>query len=200
MKRLASGLIIIASVLGAHPAAAQVAWDSPFLLPPRAPNGVGLFLADVPGGNLGVLGMWRSSSYGFGLRAGIADAIDNNVAIYGGIDFAGSLTRSTEEFPLDIDWVGGIGMGVEHGALVSAPLGLTIGHQFEGNGVGFLPYLTPRVVLDGCLDCRDRNEDSDVNLVFAVDVGLDLRVTRKLIVRFGASLGDRDGVAIGFFF
>ena len=54
-------------------AAGQIGWDSPLLLPPNAPDAVGVYLVDVAGGDLGVLGMWRSPVWDFGLRGGIAE-------------------------------------------------------------------------------------------------------------------------------
>ena len=193
--------LAVAAVLAPGAAAGQIAWDSPLLLPPRAQPGFGIFLVDVHGGDLGVMGLWRSPSWNFGVRGGIAEARGDDIGVYGGIDFEGALTRATEEFPLDIDWVFGVGVGVAEGALTSLPLGLTVGHQFEGDGVGFLPYVTPRVVLDACLDCgRGNDDDDDISLDFAVDLGLDLRLTRAFVIRFGATLGDREGVAIGLIF
>jgi hypothetical protein len=182
-------------------AAGQIAWDSPMLLPPNPPDGLGLYLVDVEGGDLGVLGTWRSPARSLGLRLGIADGYGNNLGVYGGFDMVGNLTRSTEEFPIDIDWVFGAGLGIVDGALISIPLGLSLGHAFENEGVGFVPYLSPRVVLDACIDCGPyRRSNDDVRLDFAVDLGLDLRVSRSLLVRFGASLGDREAVAIGLGF
>lgn len=193
--------LLMAAVLVPGAASAQIAWDSPLLLPPRAEPGFGIFLADVAGGDLGVLALWRSPAWNFGLRGGLAEGPGNDLGVFAGIDFAGALTRSTEEFPLDIDWVFGAGLGVTEGALVSLPLGLTIGHQFQGDDVGFLPYVTPRVVLDACIDCgRGREDDDDVSLDFAADVGLDMRLTSAFLIRFGATLGDREGVAIGLVF
>jgi hypothetical protein len=200
MKIRRTFILLAAIALAPAAGSAQIAWDSPWLLPPRAADGLGVFLIDAAGGELGVLGMWRSPSYNFGIRAGLAEAAGNDLGVFGGLDFSGELTRSTQEFPLDIDWLVGIGVGVVNGALISAPLGLTLGHQFEGNGVGFLPFISPRVVLDACLDCGRRADDNDLNLDFAADIGLDLRVARSFIVRFGATLGDREGVAIGLFF
>jgi len=182
-------------------AAGQIAWDSPMLLPPNPPDGLGLYLVDVYRGDLGVLGTWRSSSRSLGLRAGIANGPGDDLGVYGGFDVVGNLTRSTEEFPLDIDWVFGGGIGIVHGALISFPLGLSLGHAFENEGVGFVPYLTPRVVLDACVDCgRYRPSNDDVTLNFTVDLGLDLRLSSSLLIRFGASLGDREAVAIGLGF
>jgi hypothetical protein len=182
-------------------AAGQIAWDSPMLLPPNPPDGLGVYLVDVAGGDLGVLGTWRSPARTFGLRAGIAEGQGNDLGVYGGFDLVGNLTRATDEFPIDIDWVFGAGMGVVNGALISVPLGLSLGHSFENEGVGFVPYLTPRVVLDACIDCGPyRRSNDDVSLDFAVDLGLDLRVSRSFLIRFGATLGDREAVAIGLAF
>jgi hypothetical protein len=193
--------VVLVAALIPCGAAAQVAWDSPFLLPPRAPQGFGIFLVDVWRGDLGVLGMWRSPQWNFGIRGGLAEAHDDDLGIFGGVDFSGVLTRSSDEFPLDIDWVFGAGLGIADGVLISLPLGLTLGHEFEGDGVMFLPYITPRVVLDACLDCGGRrDDDSDLSLDFAVDLGLDLRLTRAFLIRFGATLGDRDGVGVGVVF
>jgi hypothetical protein len=199
-KLIRTGLAVAALAFSPLRAAAQIPWDSPWLLPPNAEDGFGLFLIDVAGGDLGVMGMFRSPSYNFGIRAGIAEARGDDLGVFGGLDFNGDLTRSTTEFPLDIDWLVGIGVGIVNGALISAPLGLTLGHEFQGDGIGFVPFLSPRVVLDACLDCDDRNDDNDLNLDFAADIGLDLKVTRSFLIRFGATLGDREGVGIGIFF
>ncbi|MCI0434047.1 MAG: hypothetical protein L0271_10500 [Gemmatimonadetes bacterium] len=200
MRKWFAAVVVIAGLVPVR-AAAQIAWDSPMLLPPGSPVGFSVFLVDVHGGDLGVMGLWRSPSWNFGLRVGIAEGPGDDIGVYGGIDFAGRMTRATDEFPLDIDWVFGAGIGAtDGGALVSLPLGLTAGHDFEGDGVGFLPYVTPRVILDACLDCGRRGDNDDVSLDFAADIGLDLRVSRRLTIRFGATLGDRDGVAVGLMF
>ncbi len=181
------------------PAAAQgqVAWDSPFLTPPRAPSGFGLYLIDPAGGDLGVMAAWRSPSLNFGIRGGIAE--DNtpgdDLAFFGGVDFDGAITRATADFPLDVDWVAGIGLGIGDDALISVPVGLSLGHAFRGDGVVFTPYVTPRVVLDAFIGDGDGSDDVDLDLAF--DLGLDLRFTRTFGVRFGATLGDREAVAIG---
>lgn len=200
MRKLTVGALF--AILLALPGAgrAQIAWDSPYLTPPRAQDGLGLFLVDIPGGDLGVLGTWRSPSYNFGIRAGLAETRGNDLGVFGGIDFLGQLTRSTEEFPLDIDWLLGVGMGITDGILLSAPAGLTLGHDFSGDGVGFTPFISPRVILDACLDCDERSDDNDLSLDFAVDIGLDIRLTSSVAVRFGATLGDREGVGIGLVF
>jgi hypothetical protein len=56
------------------------------------------------------------------------------------------------------------------------------------------------VILDACLDCDGRGDDNDLRLDFAVDIGLDIRLTSSVAIRFGATLGDREGVGIGLLF
>ena len=181
-------------------AAAQIAWDAPYLVPPAAPPGFGLYLMDVHGGGLGVMGAWRSRTGSYGLRAGIAEARGDDIGAFGGVDFSGRITRANSDFPLDVDWVFGAGLGGADWVRVSVPLGLTLGHTFRGDGATFIPYITPRIILDAAFD-RGPDDDTDTDLGLAVDLGLDLRFPRTgFIVRFGASLGDRDAVAIGVVF
>jgi hypothetical protein len=75
-----------------------------------------------------------------------------------------------------------------------------VGHRFTGDGVTFLPYVTPRVVLDAFLGDEGEGNDDDLDLELAVDLGLDLRLTPQFLIRFGGTIGDRDGVAIGLVF
>jgi hypothetical protein len=199
MRRIALGLAVGLALLVPALAQAQMAWDSPMLMPPRQPDGFGVYLADVHAGGLGVLLGWRAPGWNFGVRGGIADARRDDIGALGGIDVSGSLTRATADFPLDIDWVFGAGIGIDRGARISLPLGLSIGHEFRGDGVTFQPYGTPRVVLDAFLG-GDRGRRDDVRLGFAVDLGLDLRFTQAFLVRFGATIGDREAVAIGLAF
>ena len=197
-------LAVVAVLLPGY-AHAQVAWDSPMLMPPGAPPGFGLYLMDVHGGGIGVMGHWRSPTWNFGIRGGLAEdsGPDDDLAIFGGIDFDGALTRASDEFPLDVDWVLGAGLGVGgDGVVLSVPLGLSSGHSFTGDGVVFTPYVTPRVVFDAAFDDddeEDRDEDN-TTLDLAIDLGLDLRFSPSFTVRFGATLGDREAVAIGLVF
>ncbi len=184
-------------------AQAQIAWDTPLLVAPREVPGWGLYLADVYGGGIGVIGTWRAPQWSFGLRGGIAESADDDVGALFGIDFGGDIVRESPSFPLDVDWVLGGGIGVGDGARLSVPLGLVAGHTFPAEGATFTPYVSPRVVLD-VLFGRDvpgnGEDDTDADLDLAVDLGLDLRFTNDFMIRFGGTLGDRDGVAIGIVF
>lgn len=189
--------LIIAGIVGlafAAPASAQVAWESPLLTPPRNDLGVGIYLMETTGG-VGVMGNWRSAQApaGLGFRVGIADT-PGSIAAFGGVDVQGILTRGGDEFPLAVDWVLGAGASVGENLSLSFPAALTVGHSFQGEGVRFAPFATPRVVLDAHF-----GRDETLDLDFAADIGLDVQFAPTWLVRFGASLG-RDAIAIGVIF
>jgi hypothetical protein len=204
MKKLClMALLVIGLVLPAR-ANAQAAWDAPLLLPPRPQPGLGIFLADVHGGGLGVLGTWRSTTWNYGLRFGLAEGSgDEDLTVFGGVDYMGPINTASSDFPLDIDWVLGAGAGIGDGVRFSIPLGLTFGFSFQGEDARFVPYFTPRVIVDAV--SGNDNRDSDMDLDLAVDLGLDLRLLRGgplagKSIRFGATLGDRDALAVGIVF
>ena len=195
---LAAGLVLPAAV------SAQAAWDSPLLLPPRPQPGLGIYLADMEAGGLGVLGTWRSATWNYGLRFGIAEGRgDEDLAVFGGVDYMGAINTASSDFPLDVDWVLGAGAGIGDGVRLSLPAGLSLGYSFQGEDARFIPFITPRVIMDATFGSDER--DSELDLGLAVDVGLDLRLLRGgafagRSIRFAASLGDRDALALGVVF
>lgn len=205
MKKLWSVILFAITLAVPSVAHAQAAWDSPLLLPPRPQPGIGIFLADMDGAGLALLGTWRSATWDYGLRFGLAEGSgDDDLSIFGGVDFMGMINSASTDFPLDVDWVLGAGAGIGDGLRISAPAGLTLGIAFQSEGARFIPYLTPRVVLDAFLGGGD--DDDDLDLDFALDLGLDVRLMSGAgalagkSIRFGASLGDRDAIAIGLVF
>ena len=204
MRRICLTVLVAAGLAMPGLASAQAAWDAPLLLPPRPQPGLGLFLADMAGGGLGILGTWRSTTWDYGLRFGIAEGSgDEDLTVFGGADFMGLINTATSDFPLDIDWVVGAGAGIGDGVLISVPAGLTLGVSFQGEDARFIPYATPRVILDAAFGNDQR--DSELDLGIAVDLGLDLRLMRGgplagKSIRFGASIGDHDALAVGIVF
>jgi len=192
---LLSGLLLLA----AAPASAQIAWDAPWLVPPGPAAGMGLYLMDAYGGGLGFLGTWRSPTRQYGLRAGLADTPQDDLGGFGGIDFSGRVSRASYDFPLDVDWVFGAGIGVGSRVRLSVPFGLNLGHTFVSEDATFTPYLTPRLVLDAAF-AGGRREHTNSDLDFVADIGLDVRLPRtRFLLRFGGTLG-RDAVAFGIVF
>lgn len=181
---------------------AQVAWDSPQLISPATPAGLGIHLVEAhPGDGLGVLLTWRGSPApgGVGFRLGLAEDTRDNLAVFGGADFSGMFYRHTQDFPLDVLWATGVGVGVGDYAIISVPFGVALGRSLDADGVIFTPYFSPRIFLDAFLGDRNPRRDS-LDLGFALDLGADVAFGRSFTLRFAASLGDRETLAIGMAF
>lgn len=192
--------VLVALVLGvAASAEGQVAWDSPMLASPRQIPGLGIHLMSPAGGDLGVMGTWRARTGNIGLRFGLADDghPDNNLAVFGGVDVQDMIAPASADFPLDVAWTAGVGLGAgSDGALVSVPLGISLGRALRSSTATFTPYVTPRVVLDAFFG----DGDSNLDLNLAIDLGVDLTFQPGWSVRFGGTFADRDAVSIGAVF
>lgn len=194
----ASWLAFLALAPGAR---GQVGWDSPMFAPPVNPVGWGVYLVDPsPGRGLGILATWRGQQGpgSLGLRVGIAEDRTEDLTLFGGVDLSGSLHRASEEFPLHLVWVTGAGLGIGRHALISFPLGVSLGRDFDAEGVWFNPYLTPRIVLDAWLGQHRRRNALELSL--ALDFGIDLAVDPSWAMRFGATLGERSAIGLGVSF
>jgi hypothetical protein len=195
MRSVLMGLVVGTFFLTAVPTQGQVAWESPLLLPPGSSPAWGIYLVDPsPGSGIGALATWRGQSP-LGFRIGLAEGFRDELAVYGGIDASGSLVRASEDFPLDVDWVTGAGIGVGEATMVSFPFGLSLGRTLTGDGVVFLPYVTPRVMLDAWFGSDRPRSGARLNL--GADIGMDLSFTPGWAIRFGATFGDRNALAIG---
>ena len=177
-------------------AAGQVAWDAPSMMRPGSPAGLSVFLMDVhPGGGLGGLATWRASPapVGLGFRAGLAEGpgTDDVSALFG-VDVSGSIAGSGGPGTPRLLWWTGAGAGLGDDLLVSFPLGLVAGWQAQEEGVSFAPYVGAHLVLDVRTGAGD-----GLDLDAAMDLGLDLTFDRSFMVRFGATLGAREALAVG---
>ncbi len=190
-----SFVTILFLVLLATPVSGQVAFDGPPLIGPASPNGLAIYLANSdPGDGLGALVTWRQSRGGInvGYRVLVGEGVGSDLALGGGIDVSGVLSRGLEDSEIDVLWWTGVGAGIGNDVMVSVPLGIVAGWTGEGDDVVFSPYLGGHIVLD--FTSIDGDE-----LVFdaSLDVGMDLELTSGWVVRFGLSLGGRDAMAFG---
>src|SRR5262245_60319044 len=124
MKKLT--LIVGLLLVSASSVSAQVRWDSPFLTPPRPQPGVTAFMIDVAGGGLGGMITWIPTQTSWGLRFGLADEPGDEIGVFGGGDVSGAITRANRDFPFDMDWVFGLGLGISDFVVLSVPVGLTL--------------------------------------------------------------------------
>ena len=200
---------LLAVTAGARPAAAQIAWETPMLIGPGAPAGFGIFVMEPwPGDEIAVMGTYRTEPVpvGLGFRVGLGEGYRDDLAVFGGVDVSGFLTRTGGEVPIEILWFTGGGLGIGEDILLSFPLGLSLGANLQSEDVIFRPYVAPRVVLDAWFDDDDgdgpgRGDDEDLDLDLAVDLGLDLAFDPTWLIRFAATLGDdREALLIGLAF
>lgn len=201
MRTLAAavGLVLAPSA----PLRGQMAWDAPMLVAPESVDGAGLYLMEGwPGEGVGALLTWRQyRSFGnLGFRVGLGEGVRDDLAVFGGLDYAAPWIRATQDFPLDIAWFLGGGLGVGPDVLLSFPLGVSIGRVIHLEDVGFIPYVAPRLDLDAWLGDDVAGRDDDLDLRATVDLGTDILLNEQFTLRFGASVGDRDALAIGLVF
>jgi hypothetical protein len=176
-------------------AVGQVAWEAPPLIRSGAPSGLSIFLTSAdPGDGLGVVAGWRAAAApdGVGFRVGVAEEPGGDVAALFGVDFSGALATPSGPGAPSVMWWTGAGVGVGTDFLASFPLGFTVGWTARDQGVSFMPYLGGHVVLDVFSGPGD-----DLDLDGALDLGLDLGFPSGFMIRFGASVGGRDALAIG---
>jgi hypothetical protein len=188
-------------------ATAQVAWDAPLLSPPHAQAGIGLYLVETAGGDIGAMTAWRKghAPHNLGWRVGIAEGPEGRLNAYAGADVSGIWHRASADLPLDVAWIAGFGAAAGDYFLLSIPFGVTAGRTLLGDtGVRFTPYFSPRLIVDATLG-RDAGEgeggDPDgVELDLTLDLGFDISFPSRWALRFGATIGDRDGLALGVVF
>jgi hypothetical protein len=202
---LVTGLTLAVSV--GRPVEGQLAWESATLFSPGGPPGFGIHLLEPwPSSEIGVMGTYRSAPVpsGLGFRLGVGEGpgpADDDLAIFGGVDLGGPVVRATGEVPIDVLWMAGAGASIGDDFVLTFPLGLSVGARLDADGAAFVPYTVPRVVLDACFGgdpipafC---GPGDDLDLDLAVDVGVDILFDPRWVIRFAATLGDREAILIG---
>ena len=193
MPRTLTAAVMIAAL--AVPASAQIKWDSPPLISPVVPAGLSVFVLNAASGDLGALATLRQTAgpVGIGYRAAIAEEDGSgDIAFAGGVDISGFLSRAVEGSEIDVIWWSGAGLGFGNETLFSAPVGIILGWSGSGTDVILSPYAGGHVTLDISTD--DMNK---VHFDGSVDLGLDVVLASGWMVRFGATIGDRDALALG---
>lgn len=178
-------------------------YDTPAFQTPYGESGLGLYLVfqnEVD--DIGVMGTWRQAGddLDLGLRGGLLDA-GGSVGIFGGVDLSNELVRATEDFPLDVAWVSGIGLGVVPDfdfSTVRVPLGATFGREIEAEDVVILPYFYPRLALDFLFLDDPPGDQTDLHL--DVDLGADLDFGQDWRLRFAFTLGHSEAIGLGLSF
>ena len=183
---------------------AQIPWESTMLLSPSSPAGVSAHLIRFDysvENSLGALITYRpvTGAGGVGYRLAIAEGnVVRSMAVAGGMDFSGLLLSNEADFPVDVMWFAGLGAGVSDYMTLAAPFGLAFGRPVVGRAGWFNPYVSARGVLETAFG-DGAPPGSDATLGVAVDVGADLALgsSQSVVLRLGASLGDRQTLVIG---
>jgi hypothetical protein len=177
----------------AAPAAGQ-AWDAPSFFAPGAANSLGVYFVDPDRSDPGLVAIWRQgdSSFDLGARVGLLDFSDPLFLV--GAEASGAILRAGRDLPLDADWTIGIGATFDDDAtLFRIPVGLAVGGAIDAGSVALYPYVHPRIALETF--AVDDESETDFNVL--ADLGLDLRLGRAWLLRFGVTFGDYDALGIG---
>jgi hypothetical protein len=203
IKRTLLSMLTI-TALFATQATAQVGWDAPTFFSPRPMDDVGIYAfktnANALNDPTGLKLIWRQSgNINLGVHAGTGDLDDIGDAILLGAELYGPLTGMAGSTGLVMSW--GIGAGAVFGDSyidLSIPAGVSIGLNLGSGGVSILPYVHPRVSFDvSSFDDAVGNEHTDTNVGLEVDLGVDVNLGQRLILRGGASFGDREAYGAG---
>ncbi|KPJ83355.1 MAG: hypothetical protein AMS19_04760 [Gemmatimonas sp. SG8_23] len=198
----AAVLAIGLSLSAPAPVTAQLVWDTPRLIGPESPRGLGVYwmrAGALPEDGDAVFGTWTLPGFdgALAIRGGGGRGAGGEVAGFGGLDARAPLARHTEGQPLDLEWTGGLGVGVGEYVLVSVPVGVSAGRSWSSGSVWLAPY----VYLGLALDYRagDAAPDDEFDVQGSAGIGLDLALdrARRFVIRASAALADRQAVAVG---
>lgn len=200
---LLAALLAFGSIpLPATPASAQLAPDTPRLVSPNGPGGLGVYwlrAATLPEDGDGILVTWAPAALpdGVRLRAGGGTGANGDMAGFGGIDAQTPLIRDATTLPVDLDWYTGIGFAAGSYLLVTVPAGISGSVSWSSGSIWMAPYVSAGLAADLRIGESAPGEEFEVHP--AVDIGFDLSLdaARSFVLRAAASLGDRQTLAAG---
>jgi hypothetical protein len=196
MPRKVAPVSLLLALLTALPAAAQTLGTPVYMAPYRAfaVSEVGAMLAD-PGAGFSLEGYYRYGvgRFDVGIRGGLL-AVDqvssNEVSLLAGADVRFRVLDHSEDFPLDGAFTAGIGGSLGDVSRGFLPVGLSLGRRIElEGGTSFVPYAQPVLAL--------AFGDGGSDVLAALGLGVDFKISRSLDVRVSGGVGDIEGIAIG---
>lgn len=206
--RLSRLIPVLAAVgLAAAPAGAQQ-WGGPLFSSPLERSRLQVMTFDADGAGMGIAAAVRpfASMPDLRLRAGIMDGYgsgpfedlhapltrERTVAYMAGLDYSIALNPQASG-PVRASLVTGVGVGVNAGTRINAPLGVSI--AYDGGRVR--PYMTPRVVLEH----RSGTGFTDGwHTGGVVDWGVDVALPIGGTLRAALTTGSYTGFGLGFSF
>jgi hypothetical protein len=190
---LPSVLVLLVSAAGSL--AAQATGTPTFNAPYRAfdRSEIGLLLSFPNGGGTAFEGVYRMASgrFDIGFKGGLFDpgGSGSTVLLLGAEARERVLTHSAD-FPLDGALVFGVGGNFVSGnSLLIIPVGLSLGRRLDTeSNLSIVPYLQPTMFI---------TVDGGSDVLFALGLGADFRLSRAFDLRVSAGLGDVEGVSLG---
>ncbi len=182
---------------------AQIVWDTPRMIGPESPSGLGLYWMRAgarPGDEDVFFGTWTVPGFGgaVAVRGGAGEGVAGETAAFGGVDFHAPLARHRPGQPLDLEWNAGAGFGVGEYLLISVPMGVSAGRSWSSGSVWFAPYVFGGAALEFRTGDEAPDEEFKVEATGGLGVDLSFDPSRRFVLRASAALGERQAVAVGF--
>lgn len=200
---------VFAAAAAAVPAHAQQ-WSAPMFSSPLQQSRFEILSFDASDAGVGIAAAVRpfASMPDLRIRAGIMDGLGTGpfelphvplggrqrTAYMAGIDYSVPLSPNAGG-PVRASFVTGLGVGVNAGTVVSAPVGISLG--YDGGRVR--PYMTPRVVLEHTSGAPYPYMDG-LRARAQVDWGVDVDLPIGGTLRAAVTTGSYNGVGLGFSF
>jgi hypothetical protein len=193
-----SAILAMGLLLGtAAGAAGQVPWDAPTFFSPRPAEDIGLYFwqPDQPGSDYGVAAIWRQhGNLSLGVRGGYADGGDWML----GAEFFGPLNLLGPGTGLLTSWVLGFGATFDGVTQLRVPVGISVGANIgQPGGIQLLPYVHPRAAVDLLAWTVGDREETETEINFAVDVGVDAALGEAFVLRVGATVAGAGSTTVG---
>jgi hypothetical protein len=188
-------------------------WDAPLFFAPYGMDELGLYYinSDVAGpfdNPQGLKLIWRQTgNLNLGVHAGVGD-FDFGESLILGAELYGPLRALSGSTGLAVNW--GLGLGAAFGKsddqlgrevdyiLFSIPLGASIGLRLGTGGIAITPFVHPRVSFDVLAETVEGfDEETHTDVGFAADLGAEIGLGQRFLLRGAYSLGDRDAFGVG---
>jgi hypothetical protein len=211
------GVVAAVLLLATAQGASAQRWDAPLFFAPRPMDDLGLYyvrtdrdtdFADFGDAN-GLKVIWRQSgNLNLGVHVGTGDLENIGESILVGAELYGSLASLLPNTGLLLAWSAGIGAAFgdvgdeDFGEEVSyidfsVPVGVSIGVRL-GNSNAFVPFIHPRASLDVVAVEINDVEETETEVNFAIDLGADVGLGQKFILRPAITFGDgREAFGVG---
>jgi hypothetical protein len=181
---------------------AKVTWDAPSFFNPRPMDDIGLYFTSIERANsgsaTGLAAIWRQSgNLNLGIRLGTFDLEDIGNSLAVGAELYGPLSLFSGS-QLDLAWT--LGAGAVFGddyTVGTIPLGVSLGLRLGSGSIRIEPYVHPRAALDIIAIGEGDNEETDTDVAFVLDLGADVNIGERFILRLGGSLLDREAFGAG---